>query len=605
MSSTVQKLDKTFSERWEDWHYWKWFLSLWKDYPLGALWLVFMTFLSTVVSVITPLFFAYLIDQLKISLSSGPGDPGLRWHFLLLLLGIGVAQMAAGWYPFFRARMNLIFEKVLRTRYFSEVLKRDQEFLSRFRTGDLVTRLTDDLSRFPKTSWFACSGLFRALNSVCIVGACITAMLNLHAPLAMLCLLPLPFAVWIYMRISSRLKEAYQQNQTQISKTNDQLEASISGIRVLKAYNAEQGEIQRFQDLLNQRFGVEMGVVKLSGRLEVFYEFLANASQILVVLVGGILVIEGNLTLGSYYAFFAYLGMIGYPMMDIPHLFVSSRQAFACVDRLEELRNEDHSSEHCLDKKPEVSTFHTLELKNLSFQYTEDRNQREEPIQALSKFNLNLKAGEHIAILGEIGAGKSTLLQLMAGILQPSAGEILLNGKPLSTYSLKSYQSHIGFVTQEPLVFSETVLENIRFWRELPEERVHHSAALSQIAQEISKMPRQYHEELGQRGINLSGGQKQRLTIARATVGKPALLLMDDVTAALDAENEEAFWDSVESEMDDVTVILVTHRINSARRADRLVILENGELESQGTMEELEANSAAFQRLIKKEREHF
>ncbi|MBT3784726.1 ABC transporter ATP-binding protein [bacterium] len=603
MNSIANRMDESLASRWKDWHYWRWFFLLWKDYPLGALWLVFMTLLSTVVAVISPLFFAYLIDSLRLSLgtTSGVVDEGLRWHFLFLLLGIGVAQMAAGWYPYFRARMNLIFEKVLRRKYFAALLCRDQEFLSRFRTGDLVTRLTDDLSRFPKTSWFACSGLFRALNSVCVVIACILAMMSLHVSLSLLCLAPLPIAIMIYIRISSRLKDAYQQNQSQISQTNDQLEASISGIRVLKAYNAQSGEISRFSDILSTRFDVEMGVVKLSGRLEVFYEFLAHASQILVVLVGGILVIQGELSLGNYYAFFAYLGMIGYPMMDIPHLFVSSRQAFACVDRLDELKEEesDTQSDSGIVLKS-AQSFQSLEMRDVSFRYPAAVGDESE---ALHKINLQLKAGEHIAIVGEIGSGKTTLLQLIAGVFEPTGGEILLNGHPLPAHSLQSYQSAIGYVTQEPLVFSQTVLENIRFWRDLPDETVKWAAALSQMKSEIAAMPEMYEEEIGQRGITLSGGQKQRLTIARAAAGSPSLLLMDDVTAALDSENEEAFWDSIEAELSNITVVLVTHRLSSARRADRLLVMEGGKIESEGTLEELMVKSEAFKRLIRKERE--
>jgi ATP-binding cassette subfamily B protein len=536
--------------------------------------------------------------------------------------------------------MNSVLERSIRLGYFGHVLKKEYSFFNKFRTGDVVTRLTDDISGYPNIAWFACSGFFRALNSTSIVLFCLAVMAWLNWKLAAIAIIPLPFAVAIYVAISSKISEAYDANRKYVSIASNHLESSFSGIRVLKAYNAEGRECERFSGILDERLEKEMDVVLLSGKLQTFFQFVSHASQVLVIIAGGLMAIRGTLSLGDYYAFFTYLGFIVYPMLDLPNLLVTSRQAFVCVDRIEELRTygeeiitrdskrsakssaersaktlaegsakssveasikslANGSVQKASEDSDEVDGWVSLEglietiaFKNVSFRYNDDGP----PV--LDSLSLKIVKGERLAIVGQIGSGKSTLLNLLAGLLKPSSGDIKINGISVSDLNPTDYRKRVGYIGQEPVVFSETISQNIRFWRDHKTEAVEKAARRAQFADEIMAFTDGFDETIGQRGATISGGQKQRLTIARAVIGKPEILVMDDVTASLDADSEEAFWKDMDESHGDTTVIIVTHRLATARRADRVVLLNKGAIEDHGTFDELVDRSSNFRRMV-------
>jgi len=582
--------------------HWQFFFRLWKEHPWAALWMVFLTAVSTSVFLGYPLFFRYLVDtlNLKIENSSSWELDAFRTKILLILLCVGLGQFLAGLYPFFRARMNLTFEKKLREKYFAYLLNKEQHFFQSHRTGDLITRLTDDLTNFPKISWFSCSGLFRAFNSASILFFCIITLFLINAKLAALSLLPLPVVILVYLKLSSRLRSAYDTNQKAVSSTNNHMEATLSGIRILKSMNLERAESSRFEEVLKDRKDVEMETVKLSGKIQIFYEFVNYFSQALVVGAGGYMVLQNELSLGDYYAFFSYLGMVVYPMLDIPNLLVTSRQAFVCVDRLQELEGED-SEELSSSKRVKIDD---IELQSCSYKYPgRSSNQREWALQDIS---VKIQKGERLAIVGQIGAGKSTLLKIITGALAPSDGKLYVNSKPISQWDLSSFRNELGYIAQEPLVFSQTISSNIKFYRGGSDEEMETSSQISQFHRDVEQFENRYEQELGQRGINISGGQKQRLTIARALMGKPSVLVMDDITASLDAQNEEEFWNQAREHLGESMILIVTHRLATARRADKVMVLRDGKVECFGKLEDLLAQYGSFSDLIgEKEQDSF
>jgi ATP-binding cassette subfamily B protein len=587
----VSKESTTFGSE-----HWKWFFHLWKGYFSFGLFLVFLTLLSTTVAIGYPIYFKYLLDGLeqKLSLSGTVKVEELTWSYITILFAIGSVKLFASLYPFFRARMNLVIERNVRQKYFDNLLEKEHSFFNKFRTGDLVTRLTDDITGYPKISWFACSGFFRAFNSGSVVLFCVGAMLWLNWRLACITLIPLPLIVIAYMKIAKRLRAAYNEGQQAVSKTNNHLESCFSGIQILKAYNAEKRELARFSNVLDERMDTEMRIVRLGGKMHILFEFVSYAAQVLVILAGGVMAIKGTLTLGDYYAFFTYLGIIVYPMLDIPNLFVTSRQAFVCVDRLEEIKNyENHG--FSLEGDSQVNKLMSIDFENVSFSFGESEQ------NVLDGISFSLKRGEKIAIVGQIGSGKTTLLNLVAGIYQPGKGSVKINDIPIEQVDMNRFRCRIGYITQEPMVFSQTVEENIKFWREASIRNVVKAAELGQFAKEINEFPEKYDQKLGQRGVNISGGQKQRLTISRAVMGSPELLLMDDVTASLDAENEEKFWNDMQDNFGSITALVVTHRLATALRADRLIVLDKGSIDSVGTFDELLGASEVFRKLVKQE----
>lgn len=578
---------------------WLWVREQWRPYWIYGIGLVALTLVSTAVSVALPLFFKELIDRLMTGfagLSPAEAD-STRLRFILVLFGIGLLRFFGSLSPFFRAWMNHTFDRRLRERYFDSLLEKGPAFFIKYRTGDIVTRLTDDITGFPKVAWFCCSAIFRAINSGSIVLFGIITLFFIHPKLALITILPLPLGMLLFAMISQKLRKAYKLQQEAVSTSTNHLESCLSGVRILKAFDAEEREASRFRSVLLDRLNVEMKVVKLSGAMHIFFEFISYAAQVLVVLYGGLLVIDKDLTVGGYYAFFTILSMVVYPMIDLPTLLVTSRQAFVCVDRLEELRTDDPDGIQTSDGH-ELQTLQAIGCRDLEFKYGQDDENFH-----LGPVNLTLNRGETIAVVGTIGSGKTTLAQLLCGYQRPTAGEILVNGESFSHWDTQSVRGRIGVIPQEPLVFSETIGQNIRFWRDLPIAAVKESAHLSQFSVDIASFPDAYEQELGQRGVTLSGGQKQRLTIARALAGRPEMLVMDDVTASLDAENEERFWHEIERMFGKVTTVVVTHRAATARRADRVLVLDRGRVEAIGDYMSLMRSSSLFRRIMTGEEE--
>ena len=562
--------------RWivKNWMTQKWFLLIMLLFTLG----------SSAVAIAHPIVFGRLIDLLK-SILSAPDkypDPMAEVNRIIwIMLGLGAAQLVTGFYPAVRGWVNIRFENMLRMFYFKFILGKDFRFFHKFRTGDVVTRLTDDLTDYSKISWFMCSGIFRAVNSFSLIMFSLVVMFSISPKLTLLTILPLPLMMVAFYFASDKLYRNFELNQQAISEINSQLEMSFSGIRIVKAFVSEE-KYNRFFDLaLARRFKTEMGVVKLNAVLHLIYEYIDYFAQIGVIIFGGYMAVKGQISVGTFYMFYTYLSMMIYPLLDLPQLFVSGKQAFVNIDRLEEMK--DYPSFYDQWKgqaKPEE--FEELRFEDVSFTYPD----KTEP--AIRDCSFDLKAGERLLILGSTGAGKSTVANLILGLLQPSEGSILLNGIDLRDIDLTALRDLIAYVPQEPLLFTGTVRENVLFANDKATGEEYRIAVdVSQLKQEIESFPQGDETRLGQRGLGVSGGQKQRLTIARALVRNPKLLILDDITASLDAENEEKLWQDINLHFKDIAAIVISHRLSTLHYVDRVLFIDDKGHVHQGTHEEL------------------
>lgn len=599
-------------------YYIKWLWNEYRPHRRMVLFLLFLTFLSTIIAVLFPMVLKHIIDSLVIGLKSfQAGTTTLeaaqseRNRMLLMLLAMGLGPIFSGIYPYFRARMNVTFEMYFREKFFAEILSKGHRFFLKFRTGDLVTRLTEDIrTNPPGLSWLCCSGIFRAVNSASIIFFCVISMALLHWKLALVACIPLPIMLFIFIKLETSFGETFKDVQEGMSEGNDFLEAAYSGIKIITSFNASKPQQQLFDKLLAKRIDQEIRVDRLWGLFMVFFEFLNYVGEIMVLIFGGIMVIRGTLTLGTYYAFFSYLGMIIYPLMDIPMMLVTLTQACVSIDRLEDMQEADRAWQDLdVDGNTEIEVIESLRFENVSFRHntleklekpekpeksekpesacaTEGDKVEQEPF-SFKDLSFTVRKGEKVAIVGQIGSGKTTLLNLISGVMKPDEGSVSINDLPLPSIRKQSFRDKIGYIQQEPVIFSESIRTNIDFWRNQSDELIQSCARLAQFEREVMSFPGGYTEPVGQRGVTLSGGQRQRLSIARALVGKPQLLLMDDITASLDAANEKKLWADLDRECGSITCLIVTHRMATAMMADRIIVLKDGRIEAMGTHDEL------------------
>ncbi len=588
-------------------YYLKWIWNEYRAHKKMILFLLLLTIVSTLVAVLFPIVFKYIIDGLveglkkfqagKITLDVAKSE---RNKMLLMLLAMGLGPIFGGMYPYFRARMNVFFEMYFREKFFAEIMSKGHRFFLKFRTGDLVTRLTEDIRTWPPgLAWLCCSGIFRAINSASIIFFCLVTMMYLNWKLALLACIPMPIMLYVFMKLETEFGDSFKELQTGMSEGNDFLEAAYSGIKIISSFNSQNMQKKLFDQHLHKRIGQEMRVDSLWGLFMVFFEFLNYVGEILILIFGGLMVIRGQLTLGSYYAFFSYLGMIIYPLMDIPMLLVTLTQACVSIDRLEDLEKAERDwQEIDAEGKQPLDEINSIEFVGVTFKHSmiEEQETSKEPF-AFKDLSFAVKKGEKVAVVGQIGSGKTTLLNLLSGMIKPDGGNIFINSTALEEIDMNAFREKIGYIQQEPVIFSETIQNNIDFWRGNPESLVHSCARLAQFDNEVLAFPNGYQEAVGQRGVTLSGGQRQRLSIARALIGRPSLLLMDDITASLDAANEKRLWADLEQEFSSITCIIVTHRMATAMMADRIIVLDNGRVAAVGTHEELIKNSDIYREL--------
>jgi ATP-binding cassette subfamily B protein len=566
----------------------RWLAAYWKPNLHWLFVLFLLTLISSAVAIAYPLVIKVILDDLAEKVD--PGKARLfNWLGILGLIALG--RLLAGLYPGFRAWVNLRIEKAIRERLFGSILEKDYTFYGKHRTGDLVTRLTDDIAEYPRIAWFACSGVFRFIDSFSKFLFCVAAMLWLDAQLALLAMAPVPIMLYVFYLARVRLRDTYQKQQEAVSKTNSMIESAFAGVKIVKAFNADGGQKRRLGEILRERIGIQFRLARLVVLVHEMDHIVGRLGQVIVISLGGFAVLEGELTLGTLYGIYLYLDMLIHPMMDLPNLFVTARQAFVSIDRVDEVLTHPVVVERKRDGAV-PGRIGKIEMEDAGFSY------RDDVAPALSEISFEVEPGSRVAVVGPVASGKTTLLRMLAGLVPAQQGRLSLNGRRFEEWDWPSLRQKVGYVPQESLLFSETVEENVAFDREADDAWVRRCLEVAQMAPDLEQMEKGTKTLLGRQGTLVSGGQKQRIAIARALAGRPDLLLLDDCTASLDAHNEDAFWAGLETAFPSATIFVVSHRLATILRADTILVLDRGKLIDQGTHDELAGRCEVYKAFL-------
>ena len=569
-------------------------------YFLKHKWLLITGGVFVIISVVFKLFPALLIRNsfdtiarvIEDYKSGAVRDETVRWEMIRYGLYIIASAVLQGIFMYFMRQTIIVMsrhiEYDLKNVVFDHYQRLTQRFFKKNNTGDLMNRISEDVG---KVRMYVGPAIMYTLNTGFTIILVISIMISVSPKLTLLTLIPLPFLAYLIYKVASLIQERSHAVQSQLSNLSTFAQESFSGTRVIKSYHKTPWFFEKFKEQALEYRSVNEKLFRVNAVFQPLMIFMVGLSTLITIFVGGKLYMAGEVSAGNITEFIYYVNLLTWPIASIGWVTSLVQSASASMERLDEFLNEapDFESGQYIPKEFKGR----IVFEKVSFTYPNSG------VEALKDVSFDLEAGQSLGILGKTGAGKSTVAALIVRQYDPTSGRITIDGVDLKEWNLPALKSHLGWVPQEAFLFSDTIANNIAFGMDAMDlAEVINAAKAAGVHDNISEFPKSYETRVGERGVTLSGGQKQRVSIARALIKKPEIMVFDDCLSAVDTETEEIILRNIKAATQDVSSLIVAHRISSVKHCDQIICLEDGRVIERGTAEELEQAGGHYTELV-------
>ncbi len=557
---------------------------------------IIMTIASQIFSLFTPKLISKSFKIIEDFHRNNVSSEIVKTELIHNILWILVTTLIAGLLRFFMRQTLIVMSRHVEFDLKNEVFKHyevlDQNFYKRNRTGDLMNRISEDVARVRQ---YVGPAVMYSINTFISFTVVIIYMFNVSPRLTLYTILPLPILAFIIFKLSQEINKRSTIFQQYLSKVSSFTQEIFSGIRVVKAYALENKYQTNLDDLAKESKSKSMSLAGVQSLFGPLMLALIGVSNLIVIYFGGMMYIDGTIkSIGTIAEFILYVNMLTWPVASIGWVSSLVQEAEASQKRINEFLKIEPEIKNKTTKKTNIQG--EIEFRNVTFTYEDTE------ITALQNISFTVNKGETLAILGKTGSGKSSILSLITRMNDIKEGTITIDGKRIDEVNLNDLRNSIGIVPQDAFLFSDTIKNNIKFGKEnATDEEVINAAKEAVVHDNIVNFKKKYETILGERGITLSGGQKQRVSIARAIIKNPKILLFDDCLSAVDTETEEQILNNLLHISKDKTTIIVSHRVSSAKNADKIIIIDEGQIIQEGTHNQLVNQDGYYAELYAKQ----
>ena len=569
-----------------------------KKYRFLLLLGLLFTVSSRVFAVLAPSLVGDSITAIEQFIRSGEADLTDIKRLLLTNIALIVGAAVISGIFTFSMRQTIInvsrhIEYDLKNTVYNHYQKLSLRFYKQNRVGDLMSRISEDVSR---VRMYVGPALMYSINTITLFVIVISYMVSVAPKLTLYTLLPLPILSFLIYRLSRAIHERSTLVQQMLSKLSTFSQESFSGINVIKSYAIEPNRTVEMASISKESRTKNMSLVQVQAWFFPMMILLIGISNVLVIFIGGNQYMNGQIELGVLAEFIIYVNMLTWPVATVGWVTSIIQQAEASQKRINEFLGQEPDIQDGITANKKITSI-DISFDKVNFIYDDTG------IQALKDVSFKLPSGKTLAVIGPTGSGKTTLLQLLSKTYLPHSGKVSLGNSPLQDYAQHDIREIMGVVPQQQFLFSDTIAHNIRFGKpDATEEEIEKAAKQASVHANIVGFKAGYETMLGERGITLSGGQKQRVSIARALIKNPKILLLDDCLSAVDTETEEAILNELKKNNKDTSTIIVCHRVSSAKNADYILVLKDGEIAQYGTHKELVNKAGYYKELYEEQR---